>query len=78
VSENEEWITQKQAAELRGVALPSITELVSRGRLRSKIVYGRRLVNRSDVENFTRAKPTKKAVKKVTKKKASKKKGGKK
>jgi hypothetical protein len=72
MSEDEEWITQKRAAEIRGIALPSITELVTRGRLRSKIVYGRRLVYRADVESFERQKPIKKAAAKATKKKPKK------
>ncbi|HEV7375945.1 MAG TPA: helix-turn-helix domain-containing protein [Pyrinomonadaceae bacterium] len=67
MSESKEWITQTEAAKLRGVSLPSITELVNRGRLRSKEVYGKRLVNRSDVVNFERAKPSK-----VSKSKAKK------
>lgn len=71
MSESEEWITQTEAAKIRGVALPSITELINRGRLRSKTLYGKRLVSRMDVENFERAKPS-------GKKAASKVKGGKK
>jgi excisionase family DNA binding protein len=70
MSENKEWITQTEAAKLRGVSLPSITELVSRGRLRSKEVYGKRLVNRSDVLSFERAKP--KQLSKAKKGKAKK------
>lgn len=78
MSEDEKWITQKQAAEIRGVSLPSITELVNRGRLSSKLVYGKRLVNREEVENFERAMPTRKAGSKKNTKKPSTKKGSKK
>ena len=72
MSENEEWITQKEAAELRGVSLPSITELVNRGRLSSKTVYGKRLVNRAEVLNFQRAKSSKVSKKKSSKPKTKK------
>lgn len=50
-------ITQVEAARLRGVSLPSINELVRRGRLRSKEVFGKKLVYRSEVEAFEKEKP---------------------
>ncbi len=54
-------ITQTEAAELRGVSLASISELVKRGRLRSKEVFGKRLVYRSEVLAFEKEKPGPKA-----------------
>jgi hypothetical protein len=47
--EREQWITQKAAAELRDMSLQAINALVSRGRIRSKLVYGKTLVHRGDV-----------------------------
>lgn len=47
--EREQWITQSRAAELRGMTLKAIHALVSRGRIRSKEVYGKTLVHRDDV-----------------------------
>jgi hypothetical protein len=47
--EREQWITQTMAAELRGMTLKAINALVARGRLRSREVYGRKLVHRDDV-----------------------------
>ena len=48
----EELITQSEAAELRGVTLAAINDLVKRGRIRSEERYGKVLVYRSDVESF--------------------------
>jgi hypothetical protein len=47
--EREQWITQKAAAEARGMSIQAINSLASRGRIRSKVVYGKRLVHRGDV-----------------------------
>jgi excisionase family DNA binding protein len=55
--EMSDLITQSEAARLRGVSLPSINELVRRGRLRSKEVFGKKLVYRSEVEGFEKEKP---------------------
>lgn len=74
-SELNDLITQSEAAKLRGVSLPAINELISRGRLHSREMFGRTLVYRSEVMNFERLPPgwpkgkaRKKAVKKRTKK----------
>ncbi|MDQ3818517.1 MAG: helix-turn-helix domain-containing protein [Acidobacteriota bacterium] len=48
----EELITQKEAADLRGVSLGAINELVRRGKLLSEERFGKRLVYRSDVEAY--------------------------
>jgi hypothetical protein len=50
--EDSDLITQKDAAELRGVSVASINDLVRRGRLRSIERFGRRLVYRSEVAAF--------------------------
>ncbi len=46
------WITQREAALLRKVSPAAISFLLRKGRLRSKIISGRRLVRREDVLNF--------------------------
>lgn len=45
-------ISLTQAAELRGVTMQSIQDLIKRGRLEAVEVAGRRLLRRSDVINF--------------------------
>jgi excisionase family DNA binding protein len=55
--EMDDLITQTEAAKLRGISLPSINELVRRGRLRSKEVFGKNLVYRSEVLAFKKEKP---------------------
>jgi hypothetical protein len=47
-----ELITQTEAAELRGVSLRSINNLVRRGRLRSVEQFGKKLLYRNEVESF--------------------------
>jgi excisionase family DNA binding protein len=55
--EMDDLITQTEAAKLRGISLPSINELVRRGRLRSKEIFGKKLVYRSEVLAFEKEKP---------------------
>jgi excisionase family DNA binding protein len=45
-------ITQAEAAEMRGVSRAAITDLVKRGRLRTVELFGKKLLYRSEVENF--------------------------
>ncbi len=45
-------ITQAEAAEIRGVSVAAINDLVRRGRIRSEEKYGKVLVYRSEVEGF--------------------------
>ena len=45
----EDLITQAEAADIRGVSLRAINNLVRRGRLRSTERFGKTLVYRSDV-----------------------------
>lgn len=48
-TEDEDLITQSEAAELRGASVAAINDLVRRGKLRSEEKFGKRLVFRSDV-----------------------------
>jgi excisionase family DNA binding protein len=48
----EDLITIREAAELRGVSVAAIGELVRRGRLSSFEKFGRKLVSRREVEGF--------------------------
>jgi len=50
-------ITQKEAAELRGVTQAAIGDLIRRGRLHTAEMFGRVLVYRSEVESFERERP---------------------
>ena len=61
------YVSQAEAARLRGVTRSAIAELIRRGRLRTKTLYGTRFVYRSEVENFQRAKSAKKSVSKKAK-----------
>ena len=63
----EDWITQTEAARLKGMTLAAINELVRRARVRSTELYGKRLVSRADIEAFE-PKPKKQSARKSTKK----------
>jgi hypothetical protein len=75
----EDYISQAEAARIRGVSNQAIGDLIKRGRLIPLRVAGRNLLRRSDIESFVaqpklgrpRKKPT---VNKATKKKTEKKK----
>ncbi len=47
-----QWITQKEASELSGKTLKAIHQLATKGRLKIKEMYGKRLVYREDVLNY--------------------------
>ncbi len=47
-----DWIAQTEAARLRKVSPAAISLLLRRERLRSKVVNGRKMVNREDVITF--------------------------
>jgi excisionase family DNA binding protein len=47
-----DWISQAEAAQLRGVSRQAIAKLVRKGRLKSAVVGGHVLVNRADVLSF--------------------------
>lgn len=47
-----DWITQSEAARLRGVSRQAIAKLVKKGHLRTFRIGGYTLVHRSDVEKY--------------------------
>jgi hypothetical protein len=47
-------ITQKEAALIRGATTAAIGDLIKRGRLKTVELFGKRLVYRSEVENFAK------------------------
>ncbi len=47
-----DWISQAEAARLRGVSRQAIARLVKRGRLTVLKIGGRLLVRRKEVEDF--------------------------
>ena len=47
-----EWISQAEAARIRGVSRQAISKLIKKGRLQSINIGGHILVNRNEVENF--------------------------
>jgi excisionase family DNA binding protein len=47
-----EWISQSEAARIRGVSRQAVALLVKRGRLAVLKIGGRFLVRRKDVETF--------------------------
>lgn len=53
----EDWISQAEAARIRGVSRQAINKLVSAGRIRILAIAGRTLVHRTDVANY-KGKPT--------------------
>lgn len=52
VKEFLDLITLGEAAKLRGVTRAAISYLISKGRIESKTLFGRVLVNRNDVINY--------------------------
>ena len=52
-----QWVSQAEAAKMRGVTRQAIARLVAKGRFTTLSVGGRRLISRSDVEKFTRKPP---------------------
>lgn len=49
---SEEWISQAEAARLRGVSRQAITKLIQRGRLKTLNIGGHKLVNKQEVIEF--------------------------
>jgi excisionase family DNA binding protein len=47
-----DWVSQAEAAQLRGVSRQAISKLVRNGRLKSIVVGGHRLVSRADLLSF--------------------------
>jgi excisionase family DNA binding protein len=50
--ENEDWISQAEAARLRGVSRQAIAKLVRAHRVRTLKIAGKILVLKEDVENY--------------------------
>ena len=51
------WLSQAQAAELRGVSRQAIAQLIKRGRFTTVTIGGRKLIKRSEVEAFQSHQP---------------------
>ena len=66
--ELQKYISQAEAARIRGVSYQAITDLIKRGRLTTAIVAGRPVVLRAEVENFVAqpklGRPAKKTISK--------------
>ena len=50
-------ITQKEAARLRGVTLAAVGDLIKRGRLSYREMFGKKLVYRNEVDQFEKQQP---------------------
>lgn len=48
----EEWITQSEAARVRGVSRQAINNLIKKGRIKTIKVSSVILVDKKDIENF--------------------------
>jgi excisionase family DNA binding protein len=48
----DDWISQVEAARIRGVSKQAIAKLIGRNRLSAREIGGRMLVRRSEVEAF--------------------------
>jgi hypothetical protein len=75
---SEDWVTQKEAADKAGRSLASVNNLVKRGRIASKELYGKTLVSLSEVLSYAVSagrppKPKDEAEKSVAKKRIRKK-----
>ena len=53
---SEEWISQAEAARLRGVTRQAIAKLVKNDKIRTTVFGGHTFVNKKDVLNFTPSK----------------------
>ena len=74
VEEFQDWISQAEAARVRGVSPQGISDLIERGRLQTLRIGGKTFVRRSEIEAFAPkpgGRPRKKAA---PKKKAGRKK----
>ena len=61
------WISQSEAARLRGVSRQAIAELVQKNRFRVLKIGGKTLLNRLDVERYHPQQPGPESQKKHTK-----------
>ena len=60
-----EFVTQAEAAKLRGVSVAAINDLVRSGRLKSFPMFGRNLLKRADVLAFEALKPGRKKARRT-------------
>lgn len=60
-----DWISQAEAARLRGVSRQAIWRLVSRKRVRTVAIGGHRFVNRADILAFERMSPGRPSTKRA-------------
>jgi len=49
---SEDWVSQAEAARLRGVSRQAIARLIKKGRFRVLRIAGKTLLRRTDVEAF--------------------------
>lgn len=59
----DDWISQSEAARIRGVSRQAIGRLVARGRLATVRVGGRDLVSRQELESLVLQRPGRKPAK---------------
>jgi excisionase family DNA binding protein len=52
-----DWVSQAEAARIRGVSRQAISRLIKKGRLRVFRIGGKVLLNRSEIENFIPEQP---------------------
>lgn len=60
-------ISQKEAAEIRGISVQAINSLIKRGRLKAIVIAGRTFLSRKDVTRYkpgTAGRPKKKSNRK--------------
>jgi hypothetical protein len=50
--EPDEWVSQAQAAKMRGTSRQAIADLVGRGRFKTLSIGGKILLKRSEIEAF--------------------------
>ncbi|HXC96547.1 MAG TPA: helix-turn-helix domain-containing protein [Edaphobacter sp.] len=70
----DDWVSQVEAARIRGVSKQAIAKLIARKRLSAREIGGRMLVRRSEVEAFVPMPIGRPRKKGVPKKKAARKK----
>jgi excisionase family DNA binding protein len=52
-----QWVSQSEAAEMRGVTRQAIARLVGKGRFATLSIGGKTLLSRSEVEDFKPKRP---------------------
>ncbi len=62
-----QWVSQAEAAEMRGVTRQAIADLLRKGRFKTLSIGGKTLLKRSEVEEFTPKPPGPAAKKKPSK-----------